>query len=50
MMKMLLILNIKEDKKFFNKLVRDNIIEKITNNGEFVSFGVLDDMEYKREL
>ncbi len=39
-----------EDKKIFNKLVRDNIIEKITNNGEFVSYRVLDDIEYKREL
>ena len=27
-----------------------NIIEKITNNGEFVSYRVLDDIEYKREL
>lgn len=39
-----------EDKKIFNKLVRNNIIEKITNNGEFVSYRVLDDIEYKREL
>lgn len=34
----------------FNKLVRDNIIEKITNNGEFASYRVLDDIEYKKEL
>lgn len=33
-----------EDKNIFNKLVRDNIIEKITNNGEFVSYRVLDDI------
>lgn len=39
-----------EDKNIFNKLVRNNIIEKITNNGEFVSYRVLDDIEYKREL
>ena len=36
------------DKKIINKLVRDNIIEKITNNGEFVSYRVLDDIEYKK--
>lgn len=39
-----------EDERIFNKLVRDNIIEKITNNGEFASYRVLDDIEYKREL
>lgn len=39
-----------EDERIFNKLVRDNIIKKITNNGEIASYRVLDDMEYKREL
>lgn len=39
-----------EDEKIFNKLVRDNIIDKITNNGEIASFRILDDIEYKKEL
>lgn len=39
-----------EDERIFNKLVRDNIIDKITNNGEIASYRVLDDIEYKKEL
>lgn len=34
----------------FNKLVRDNIINKITESGEIASYRVLDDIEYKKEL
>ena len=34
----------------YNKLVRDNIIDKITNNDEIVLYKVLDDIEYKKEL
>lgn len=36
--------------RIFNKLVRDNIINKITANGEIVSYRVLDEVEYKKEL
>jgi len=43
-------INIMEDERIFNKLVRDNIIDKITNNGEIASYRVLDDIEYKKEL
>ena len=34
----------------YNKLVRDNIIDKITNNDEIALYRVLDDIEYKKEL
>lgn len=34
--------------RIFNKLVRDNIINKITANGEIVSYRVLDEVEYKK--
>lgn len=34
----------------FNKLVRDNIINNITKNGEIASYRVLDDIEYKKQL
>ncbi len=37
-------------KRTFNKLVRDNIINKITESGEIASYRVLDDIEYKKEL
>ena len=37
-------------KKIYNKLVRDNIIDKITNNDEIALYRVLDDIEYKKEL
>ena len=36
--------------KKFNKLVRDNIIDKITNNEELASYYILDDASYKKEL
>lgn len=36
--------------RVFNKLVRDNIPNKITNNGEVVITRILDDEEYKKEL
>ena len=38
------------EEKTFNKLVRDNIIDKITDNGELASYHVLDENEYKKEL
>lgn len=37
-------------KKIYNKLVRDNIIDKIINNDEIALYRVLDDIEYKKEL
>lgn len=37
-------------KRIYNKLVRDNIINKITNNDEIALYRVLDDIEYKKEL
>ena len=37
-------------KRIYNKLVRDNIIDKITNNDEIALYRVLDDIEYKKEL
>lgn len=36
--------------RVFNKLVRDNIPNKITNNGEVAITRILDDEEYKKEL
>ena len=36
--------------KVFNKLVRDNIPDKIRNNGEEAIIRILDDKEYKEEL
>lgn len=38
------------EERTFNKLVRDNIINKITENGEIASYRVLNDIEYKKEL
>ena len=38
------------EKKIYNKLVRDNIIDKITNNDEIALYRVLDDIEYQKEL
>ena len=38
------------EEKIYNKLVRDNIIDKITNNDEIALYRVLDDIEYKKEL
>lgn len=38
------------EKRIYNKLVRDNIIDKISNNDEIASYRVLDDIEYKKEL
>lgn len=38
------------EEKIYNKLVRDNIINKITNNDEIALYRVLDDIEYKKEL
>ena len=38
------------NKRIYNKLVRDNIIDKITNNDEIALYRVLDDIEYKKEL
>ena len=37
-------------KRIYNKLVRDNIIDKIINNDEIALYRVLDDIEYKKEL
>ena len=34
-------------KRIYNKLVRDNIIDKIINNDEIALYRVLDDIEYK---
>ena len=36
--------------KVFNKLVRDNIPDKIRNNGEEAFIRILNDVEYKKEL
>ena len=38
------------EEKIYNKLVRDNIIDKITNNDEIALYRVLDDIEYQKEL
>ena len=38
------------EKIIYNKLVRDNIIDKITNNDEIALYRVLDDIEYQKEL
>ena len=38
------------EEKIYNKLVRDNIIDKIINNDEIALYRVLDDIEYKKEL
>lgn len=38
------------NKRIYNKLVRDNIIDKIINNDEIALYRVLDDIEYKKEL
>ena len=38
------------EERIYNKLVRDNIIDKISNNDEIASYRVLDDIEYKKEL
>ena len=38
------------EKIIYNKLVRDNIIDKIINNDEIALYRVLDDIEYKKEL
>lgn len=38
------------EERIYNKLVRDNIIGKISNNDEIASYRVLDDIEYKKEL
>lgn len=38
------------EERIYNKLVRDNIIDKITNNDEIALYRVLDDIEYKKEL
>ena len=36
--------------KIYNKLVRDNIPDKIKSNGENPIFSILDDEKYKEEL